>query len=269
MNHDHAYDRPIPIAEGIYWVGFYEERTNLHCNPYLIIEKDQAVLIDGGSRPDFAVVMMKILQAGVDPKQIMVLIYQHYDPDLCGSMPNIIDLCENADLRVISDSENNVFINYYIEKEKHHLIKSIDEYESSFAFQGRILQFFKTPYSHSAGSFVTYDPKTKTLFSGDLFGSFSQRWDLFAQMDEACFTCKDYNHCASGKTFCPLPDILSFHQKIMPSGKSLRYAMQVIKELDIQVIAPQHGSVFKNSREISFLIHKLEVLEEVGIDAFL
>ncbi len=31
------YDRPIQIAEGIYWVGFYDESTNLHCNPYLIV----------------------------------------------------------------------------------------------------------------------------------------------------------------------------------------------------------------------------------------
>ncbi len=53
MTGDQRYDRPIQIADGIYWVGFYEENSNFHCNPYLIIDDDKAILIDGGSRPDF------------------------------------------------------------------------------------------------------------------------------------------------------------------------------------------------------------------------
>jgi len=38
MNHEKSYDRPIEIAENIYWVGFHEITSNLHCNPYLIVE---------------------------------------------------------------------------------------------------------------------------------------------------------------------------------------------------------------------------------------
>ena len=59
------YEGPVEISEGIYWVGFYDPQTGLHCNPYLIIDNEEALVIDGGSRPDFATVMMKILQAGI------------------------------------------------------------------------------------------------------------------------------------------------------------------------------------------------------------
>jgi len=69
------YDEPIEIAEGIYWVGFVDREANLHCNPYLIIEGDEAVLIDAGSRDDFSTVMMKVLKTGIDPNQICRLIY--------------------------------------------------------------------------------------------------------------------------------------------------------------------------------------------------
>ena len=52
--HEEVYgERPFRIAEGIYWVGFHDELSNLHCNPYLLVEGDEAVLIDGGSRRDF------------------------------------------------------------------------------------------------------------------------------------------------------------------------------------------------------------------------
>ena len=39
------YDNPIEIADGVYWVGFWDEHSRLHCNPYLIIDGQEAVLI--------------------------------------------------------------------------------------------------------------------------------------------------------------------------------------------------------------------------------
>jgi len=48
---DTAYDSAVEIAPGIFWVGFYDAPSGLHCNPYLIVDEDEAVVIDGGSRP--------------------------------------------------------------------------------------------------------------------------------------------------------------------------------------------------------------------------
>jgi flavorubredoxin len=54
----------------------------------------------------------------------------------------------------------------------------------------------------------------------------------------------------------------------MPSEKSLRYAMDVIGNLDVDMIAPQHGSIFKKKQDIIFIVKKLRDLKGVGIDAF-
>ena len=269
MNRSYEYDRPIPIAEGVYWVGFYEEKTNLHCNPYLIVEGDQAVLIDGGSRPDFAVVMMKILQAGLQPGQIKALIYQHYDPDLCGSMPNFVDIIDDPALKIIADPLDRIFLTYYLGKENHPLLRSVNFTDRGFVFNGRKLRFIRTPYCHNAGNFVTYDAKTKTLFSSDLFGSFSKVWDLRLKLSSNCYTCGDYRNCPNQREYCPLPDIIKFHRKIMPTGKALKYAMEQIRPLDIALIAPQHGGIISTREDIAFLIDKLANLERVGIDAYL
>jgi len=267
MKDDGYYDRPLKIAEGIYWVGFYDKKTNFHCNPYLVVQGDQAVLIDGGSRPDFAVVMTKILETGIYPSQIVALIYQHYDPDLCGSMSNMIDICDNKNLKIISETTNEIFINFYIERSKQSLLESIENRGYCFDFNGRILEFFKTPYAHTAGSFVTYDKKSKTRFSSDLFGSFSVKWDIFLQLEDDCIMCEDYFNCKKGNDYCPLSDIVEFHRIIMPCRQSLGRAMSVIKDLDINIIAPQHGIVLPNRRDIYFLIDKLATLEKVGVDS--
>ena len=268
INHQEGYARPIEIAEKIYWVGFHEKLSNFHCNPYLMVEGDQAVLIDAGSRPDFAIVMLKILQTGIAPEQITALIYHHYDPDLCGSMSNMVDIGNNPNLIILSDPSNNTFLSYYIEREKRALLQSIDEHGMEFTFGGRSLRFFKTPYAHSAGSFVTYDIKTKTLFSSDLFGSHSIQWELFLSLDDDCYVCEDYDHCIRQKKYCPLPDILEFHKNVMTSEKALRYAMGVIGNLDLELIAPQHGSILNKKKDIYFLIEKLGALKGVGIDSF-
>lgn len=43
------YGNTVEIAAGIYWVGYYDPQSGLHCNPYLIIDGDEALVIDCGS----------------------------------------------------------------------------------------------------------------------------------------------------------------------------------------------------------------------------
>lgn len=266
MEQDRQYDRPIKIADGIFWVGFFEQESNLHCNPYLLTANGEAVVFDGGSRPDFAVVMTKILQTGIDPNTISHLIYQHYDPDLCGSIPHFIDACENPQIKVLSHPANNLFIRYYLGPEQHHHIASIKANHNTLALGNRRLRFIEVPYCHTTGSFVTYDEETKTLFTSDLFGSFSTKWDLYLDLTDDCFGCTTFSNCPNGRPYCAMADIVAFHQYVMPTGKALANAMRIIKTLDIALIAPQHGSLITNPNDISQMIETLEKLDRVGID---
>lgn len=258
------YENPIQIARGIYWVGYYDTERNLRCNPYLIIDGDEAVLIDGGSRTDFSTVMLKILKTGITPAQLQTLIYQHYDPDLCSSIPNFEEIINSQTLTLLSHKENNVFIRYYSVSSKMLCIESMNrEYVFS---SGRKLRFFRTPYAHSAGSFVTYDEMTQTLFSSDLFGSYSRPQGLYAEFTDDCWKCTTFNACPQGKSECPISGIYRFHQRIMTSERALHHAMEVISPLALTQIAPQHGSIIRTAFDCQKMIEKLRTLEGVGID---
>lgn len=263
----HDYSRAIEVAEGIFWVGFYDSPSGLHCNPYLIKEGEQAVVIDGGSRPDFPTVMMKILQTGIHPSSIEALIYQHYDPDLVGSISNFSDIIARDDLKVISDSRNNMFIRHYTDS---LTLSSLDGMDHEFTFSsGRTLRFINTPYSHSAGSFVTFDIQTGVLFSSDLFGSYGTQWQPFLELRPECHTCPTPAKCPYGSPYCPLPDIFRFHKHIMTSEKALRLALRIIADLSVEIVAPQHGSVIRNSHDIGFISERLLSLDGVGIDGII
>ena len=257
---------PLEVADGIYWVGRRSGPKQLCCNPFLVVAGDAAVLIDGGSRPDFPAVMTQVLEAGVDPERIVALVYQHCDPDLCGSMQNMVEMCGGDSLAVLVSWRRAEFFKSYLPASRHHLLRAIEDIDFTFSFGGRELRFLQTPYCHDAASLVTYDEQTRTLFSSDLFGTYAERCDLFGELPEACRECPMDGQCPGGLTSCPVRDTLSFHLAVMPSEKALRHAMRVLRDVDFEILAPQHGCVLTNRRDIEFLMAKLENLSGVGID---
>jgi len=267
VNKELNYDEYVEISEGVYWVGFADESAGFHCNPYLVVDGNEAVLIDSGSRSDFGTIMLKIMRTGTDPRSITRLIYQHYDPDLCGNIPHMESLINSRDLKILSHSENNIFINYYSTRSEKECIEDLD-YTYTFT-SGRQLKFICTPYSHSAGSFVTYDTKTKVLFSSDLFGSYDANWNLYSDIVPECLDCTPDNVCNITGKSCQIIGIWDFHKRVMTSTKALQYALKQIESLDISIIAPQHGSLLHTREIIESVKTRLMSLEEVGIDRFL
>lgn len=264
---DLDYFQPIRIADGIYWIGYADSDSGLHCNPYIIVDGDEALLIDGGSRDDFSTVMLKILRLGIKPNQINRLIYQHFDPDLCGNLPYLEAIIPNSDLKIISHRDNNVFINYYSSDTPKLCIEEI-EYTYTFK-SGRKIEFYRTPYAHAPGSFITYDCATRTLFSGDIFGSYDVDWSLYSNIPKECYECNLEAKCQLGETGCTVQSILDFHRRNMNSAESLRYALEQIEKLDPFLVAPQHGSLIDSKEELIMIINKLKNEKHIGFDYFL
>jgi len=269
MEHHTNVNGPVEIGKGIYWVGALDADSEFSCHPYLIVDDDEVVLLDAGNRSDFPTVMMKIMQIGISPSQITTLVYHHYDPDLCGSMQNVIGLCDNADLKILSELYNISFLSFYLHKSSYHYLKTINDMQFELPLKNRTLRFIATPYAHCCGSFVTYDEGSKILFSSDLFGSFLKTTELFNEIAPECYECLNYETCRYQHRVCPINEMLNFHRSVMPSGNALAYAMKQIERLDIECIAPQHGHILTRKQDIDFMIGKLSRLDNVGIDGIL
>ncbi|MBN2783032.1 MAG: GHKL domain-containing protein, partial [Campylobacterales bacterium] len=159
--------------------------------------------------------------------------------DLAAAVPALEKLIDRDDLRVVTHSRMVLLVKHYGIKSKYY---SIDEGEFLLNTKsGLTLQFITTPYCHSPGAFVTYEPDTKTLLSGDIFGGLEESWKFYA--DENYFN-----------------EVKLFHENFMPSRNILNYSLSKIEELDIQLIAPQHGSIVKKEF-IKPLIEDMKKLE--------
>ena len=231
------FTQAIEIADNRWWVGMYLPNDPFQCHPYFIENGENSVLIDPGSMLEFDAVVRKINTIS-SMKHIRYIILHHQDPDLAASVPEMEKLIDRRDLQVITHSRMVPLV-------KHYLITSdyyeIDKHDHKLTCGNLNLEFITTPYCHSPGAFVTYEPHTKTLFSGDIFGGIEESWEFFAE--------DDYFEKAK-----------QFHAEYMPSRDIFNYALRKIEVLDMERIAPQHGSIILKP-QIATLIEQMKQLE--------
>jgi diguanylate cyclase (GGDEF)-like protein len=89
---------------------------------------------------------------------------------------------------------------------------------------------------------VTFDTRSRVLFSSDLFGGFTEGFKLFAQ-DRGYFE-----------------NLRPFHEHYIPSRDILQYALKSIQTEDVRMIAPQHGSIIPEDL-VAFMIEQLMNLD--------
>jgi len=217
------YRDAIEIADSIYWVGMYLENDPFQCHPYFIKNANESILVDPGSMLEFEETIRKV-KSIANINSIKYIILHHQDPDLAAAVPEIEKLINRDDLLIVTHSRISVLIKHYLIRSDYYEVDKNDN--KLVTSTGLKLDFLTTPYCHSPGAFVSYEPKSKTLFSGDIFGGIEESWEFYA--DETYFD-----------------KAKQFHQEYMPSKDIFNYALSKIEKLDIELIAPQHGSIIK------------------------
>lgn len=213
------FDNPINVTREIYWVGFYDECANLHCNPYLLITDNEGILFDPGSIPHFPIVMRKVIDT-INPKDISTIVTCHQDPDCCGNLAVVEDVIERDDLKIVTSKKCSRLIAHYGLNSELYIV---EENDMKLELSGnRFFRFISLPFLHSPGAIATYDEESKSLFSGDLFGAISDNWALFKT--------KDY-----------LEAMAEFHREYVPSREILSRGLEQLKNYSIDRILPQHG----------------------------
>jgi flavorubredoxin len=102
-------------------------------------------------------------------------------------------------------------------------------------------------FLHSSGNFQVYDPRSKILYSGDLGSSIGVTGTFASDFDQL------------------VPHMDGFHRRYMCSNAALRGWARMARELEIDCIAPQHGSILFGRQVVERFIAWCETLA-CGID---
>lgn len=158
------------LADRMITEGFYPVGENSDCNAYLLMENGNGILIDPGPVAGFEAVFEDVLKI-IPLERITHVIVQHPGPECCASLP----LWEQKGLQAV------VVTHGVTARGLRHFGVTSDVYlldEEGYELilpSGRKLQFFVPPYIFLSGIVITYDERTSTLFSGNLFTPFMKR----------------------------------------------------------------------------------------------
>ena len=240
---DQVYDRGAEIADRVWWVGATMPDGTYQSNVYLIEQGDRSVVVDPGSALTANETADKI-NAVVGLSKVRWVICSQPDVDKVAALTTLLERGLHPDVTIITHWRTHTALR----RAGFTLpYRSIDEDHHRIVLEDRSLHFLLTPYLRSAGAFCTFDERSETLFSSDLFGSFEADRSLFVESPA------DFDA------------VQGFHEYSVPSHDVLAHALLAIRSVSPRTIAPQHGQVIPEA----FVHDAMGVLDDLDCGALL
>ncbi len=227
--------KAFEVKQNIFWVGGIDwSLRNFHgyltqrgstYNAYLIID-EKITLIDT-VKSYLSTELIERISTIVDPAKIDYLIVNHVEMDHSGAVPCIMDIAKNATI-ITSQAGEKGLREHYQKEWNFKIVNSGD----TISIGKRNLQFFMTPMVHWPDNMVTYMPEEKTLFSNDAFGQHIASYERFDDeypLDIVIEEAKKY-----------------YANIVLPYSSQVVKALQDLSSLDIKMIAPSHGIIWKD-----------------------
>jgi flavorubredoxin len=225
----------IEIKPDIYWVGGIDwDLRNFHgyltprgttYNAYLIVD-EKVVLVDTVKHYLFDEMLTRIKEI-IDPTKIDYLISNHVEMDHSGSLPKMKEVIPNAEIVTSTQGEKGLK-RHFKQNWNFHVAKSGD----TLNVGKRTLHFHHVPMVHWPDSMVTYIPEDKLLLPNDAFGQHiacTERFD-----DEVGW---DLLKEEAAKYYANI---------VMLFGDQVKKALEALGGLDIDMIGPSHGVIWRS-----------------------
>ena len=228
--------KAIEVAPDVYWVGAVDwNERNFHgyttergtsYNAYLIVD-EKIALIDT-CKGAFVDELLERIADVVDPASIDYVIANHGEPDHSGGVPAVMAAAPHAQLVCGAPQGKAVLAAHYGDGFDFLTVKTGD----TLCLGKRTLSFVQTPMVHWPDNMVTYSDFDRILFSNDAFGQ----------------------HLASSQRFADevgLPEVMVQARKyyaniVMPYGKQVTKALAAVEGLELNLIAPAHGVIWRS-----------------------
>lgn len=202
------------------------EEHGIRSNQYLILHQEEGVLLDPGGFGVMPRVLAEMLQY-ISPEKVKAIVLSHQDPDIVAGLATWIEITKAP----IYTSHLWVrFLPHYGIRAINRFVPVPDEGMPLVISPFFQLQLVPAHFLHSEGQINVYDPYAKVLFSGDI--------------GAACMP-NDVDHAFVDDFQQHLPYVVGFHRRYMCNNHAARMWAETIAPLDIEIMAPQHGPIYK------------------------
>ncbi|MCX8093464.1 MAG: FprA family A-type flavoprotein [Candidatus Goldbacteria bacterium] len=225
------------IKDGVYYVGavhwdrrLFDELIPLpdgtSYNAYIIQGTNKTALIDAVDPATIEQLFFNLKKLNV--KKIDYVISNHAEQDHAGGIPYVLKEYPEAKVVTNEKCKSMLMDLLLIPDDKFIVIKEDDKIDLG----GKTLQFFMIPWVHWPETMATYLIEDKILFPCDFFGSHTATSAIF---DEEHFY---------------IPAKRYYAEIMSPFRNNVRNNLEKVKKLNIEIIAPSHGIIYKNPKLI-------------------
>lgn len=209
----------------------------IQSNQLFIENHHHSALFDPGGNLTFQPLQMAISKI-TSIKELDYVIATHQDPDIITSIDKWLLY---SDAKVVISRLWERFLPHlvpgYMSSKGEGRIIPIPDQGSNIKFGDSEIKAIPAHFLHSVGNFHFYDPVSKILFSGDVGASLS-----------------DKDHEKPVTDFDKhVKTMLGFHQRYMVSNKVCRLWVNMVRQLDVEMMVPQHGRPFEGPMIDRFL----------------
>lgn len=204
----------------------------VQANQHLIVHGDSAIILDPGGHKVYSRVL-SATNAALGRAKLRYIFLSHQDPDVVAAAngwlmtTDAVALCSALWVRFVP--------HFGLDRLVEDRLKPIPDEGMVLALAGAELWVLPAHFLHSCGNFQIYDPTSRILYSGDLGVSIDVDYREVTDFDA---------HVAKME---------GFHRRYMVGNRALRLWVRMVRDLEIDVIAPQHGAFFRGDMVSRFL----------------
>jgi flavorubredoxin len=203
------FDELIPLPDGTSY------------NAY-VVKDEKTALIDTVDPTKTHELMTHLTELDVT---IDFIISNHAEQDHSGSIPAVLETFPDAQVVTNPKCKTLLMEMLSIPEEKFMTVQDGDILELG----GKTLEFIMAPWVHWPETMFTYLREEKLLFSCDFLGAHLATSDLFVEnMDTVYNPAKRY-----------------YAEIMMPFRTSIRKHLQKLDSMDIKIVAPSHGPLYR------------------------
>ncbi len=221
------------------WLGWGKlEGGLIQTNQYLIVNGSKGTLLDPGGIHIFPKVVSNVTKY-IDLEDIEYIFFSHQDPDVSSGIPMWLSVT-SAQVYV-----SDLWVRFL----PHFGISDLSRIQGIADRGGKMGNYDIIPahFMHSPGEHIVYDPQAKILFNSDIGAA------VFSDDNKYLFV--------DGDNFDEHTALMEgFHKRYLASSNACKYYVNRAKQLDLKMIAPQHGAIFRD-RGIDMFLNWLNSLQ--------
>jgi flavorubredoxin len=216
----------------------------VQANVHLIVDNGKGMILDPGGHKVFKHLLQEIgVLIGVD--NLQWIFFSHQDPDIVAAANGW--LMTTKATAIASKLWLRFIPHFGVDRLVADRIKGLDDEGAIITLGNTDMYIIPGHWLHSPGNFQVYDPVSKILYSGDLGASLGQDYQFVNDFEEH------------------IKYMEGFHRRYIPSSKAFKLWAKMVRQLDIETIAPQHGAIFKGKEMVNKFIDWVSSLE-AGLD---